>query len=101
MGDNDMVSNWTATIIDPTSIPACCTYQDLQMVSTYVGGRWEVHLLGKEGAIQCGRGDGGQLTILSHFGTDPLEDRQRAERDKRLKANILDFPTILQTCLWG
>lgn len=49
-----------------------------------------------EQAVQQYHSLGGQLTILSHFGTDPLEDGQRVERDERL---ILDFPTIYFTNL--
>ena len=54
-----------------------------------------------EQAVQQYHSLGGQLTIFSHFGTDLLEDGQRAERDKRLKANILDFPTIFYKLVNG
>ncbi|KAL5517477.1 hypothetical protein EMCRGX_G003023 [Ephydatia muelleri] len=54
-----------------------------------------------EQAVQQYHSLGGQLTIFSHFGTDPLEDGQRAERDERLKANILDFPTIFYKLVNG
>ena len=56
-----------------------------------------------EQAVQQYHSLGGHLTILSHFGTDPLGDLdgQRLERDERLQANILDFPTIFYKLVNG
>lgn len=44
---------------------------------------------------------GGQLTITSHFGYDPLTDEQKQERELRFRANIPDFSVIFHKLVNG